>query len=466
MFLIRVKSHLLGKVLRTMPTPVTLMGSPFFVHISATWPRLEVPAAVDSHHIHTNPPAIDFFLHRPTMFLPIHPGQPSPTLGVGGYGPVILSARLQVLEVFKGDPGPEITVVNSDGLFRKGNEFLIYAATRSQNPLAVNTLARTNVVTEPYAVADLVWLRAYPTAPPTASIFGSATLGPGITDTPTISVTLTGPTALTASPSADHTYTFKDLPPGAYTVTTILPAGYTTARDKNTAAVTVAAKGCAEVDFPIRYDTHIRGLVTDAAGNPAPNVPIGLLKPAPAQSLIGFNIVNFQNTGPDGRYDFAMADPGDYWVAFNYPGPNSATPYVPVYYPSGSTQASAQLIHLGALDSSATRDNINLVLLPPLTPVTLHVHVVNPDGSPVKANVIANDSLTPNRGQGFTADANGNADITLFAGRSYTLVATTYDMHQPSCAGPVKFTAAAGLQLGTLTLDKTTTACSALKRSK
>ena len=253
------------------------------------------------------------------------------------------------------------------------------------------------------------------------------------------------------------------MPPGTYTVRAVLPAGYTTS-GKNTSTVTVAAKGCAEIDFPIRHDTHIRGTVTDITGNPVPNVPIDLLRPHPTQSLVGYTIVTSQNTGPDGRYDLAKADPGDYWVALNCLGSNSAAPYAPVYYPSGSTQASAQLIHLGSLGSSATRDNINLVLPPPLTPVTLHVHVVNPDGTPVvHAMVSVNDPLTPHYGMSATLDANGNADITLYVGRTYTLLATTNDMHQPSCAGSVKFSAAVGLQLGTLTLDKTTTACFALR---
>ena len=383
---------------------------------------------------------------------------------LGSSGGQIDRVRLQVLEVFKGNPGVEITVFGSDRMFGNGGGFLVYAEPNTQNKLVANMLERTGPLEYPQSADDLAWLRAYPTSPPTASIFGSATMGPGVTDTPTISVTLTGPTTLTATPAADHTYAFKDLPPGAYTVRAVLPAGYTTARDKNTAAVAVAAKGCAEVDFPIRYDTHIRGLVTDAVGNPAPNVPIGLLKPAPAQSLIGFNIVNFQNTGPDGRYDFAMADPGDYWVALNYFGPNSSAPYAPVYYPSGS-QASAQLIHLGALGSSATRDNINLVLPQPLTPVMLHVHVVNPDGTPVVQGMVSvDDPLTPHRGMAATLDANGNADITLFAGRDYSLTANTSGNREPSCAGPAKFIAKEGLQLGTLTLDKSIQECRALEK--
>jgi hypothetical protein len=382
------------------------------------------------------------------------------------------NVRLQVLEVFKGDPGSEITVVGTVEMFGRGGEFLVYAEPPVSAPSPLISAApvsqiraRTGPVTAPYAAADLAWLRAYPTAPPTANIFGSVSMGYGAANIPTISVSLTGPAALTTSSGADHTYAFKDLPPGTYTLTAAVPAGYTTMLDKNTAAVTVVAKGCAEVDFPIRNDTHIRGLVTDAAGNPAANAHVGLL--SPAQNRTGFNIVSSRRTAADGRYDFAMADPGDYWVALDYDGPNNNDPHAPVYYPSGSTQASAQLIHLGALGSSATRDDINLTLLPPLTAVTVRLHVANPDGTPVvQAHVIANDPLTPVQAMAATADANGNAGITLYADREYALVATSNGNREPACAGPVRFTAKEGLQLGTLTLDKTFNACRTLQHSK
>jgi hypothetical protein len=41
--------------------------------------------------------------------------------------------------------------------------------------------------------------------------------------------------------------TFKDLQPGTYTLTAVEPSGYTTL-GSDTSTVTVAAKGCAEID--------------------------------------------------------------------------------------------------------------------------------------------------------------------------------------------------------------------------
>jgi len=362
--------------------------------------------------------------------------------------------HFDVLEVFKGDPGHQITVSGGAGEFRQGEEYIIFA---SPNPTTQTMQTGVCMGNRSANDPDLAWLRAYPTAPPTARIFGNVGMGYGVTDIPAISINLSGEKSLSATTDAAHSYSFDDLPPGSYALTAVVPAGYTTTLAKNTTMVTVAAKGCAEVDWAVRHDTHIKGNVTDTAGNLVPDVPVGLLRPA--NNRTGFDIVAFLSTDSKGEYDFSKVAPGDYWVALYYLGPNNREPHVPVYYPSGANSSSAELIHLGPTD---TRENINLVLTPALHPVSIHLHVINPDGTPVvKAHVAAKDPLTPTQFIGATADANGDADITLYEGRTYSLEADTSGYREPSCAGPVKFVAKDGLQLGTLTLDKTIQECRA-----
>jgi hypothetical protein len=191
-----------------------------------------------------------------------------------------------------------------------------------------------------------------------------------------------------------------------------------------------------------------------------PRVQVGLLRPA--RNRTGFDVVASQSTDTKGNYDFSKIDPGDYWIALNYLGPNNNEPHAPVYYPSEASQSTAKLIHLGPTD---VRDKINLVLTPTLHPISFHVHVINQDGTPViKAHVIAEDPLTLPQALAARADENGDADITLYEGREYKLIARTSGEREPGCAGPVKFIAKEGLQLGTLTLDKTWSQCRALQR--
>jgi hypothetical protein len=371
--------------------------------------------------------------------------------------PMSEGVRFEVLEIFKGNPNREILVNGSAGEFREGQEYIVYASLNPDTRTAQTSVCSGNSDQD----RDLAWLRAYSTAPPTASIFGKVTMDYGVTDIPPISVKLTGGKSLTALSAEDHSYVFKDLQPGTYTLTAVVPSGYTTL-GRDTSTVTVVAKGCAEIDWAIRHDTHIRGTVTDTAGNPVSGAPIGLLRKA--QNRTGFDIATSQSTDTNGNYDFSKVEPGDYWVALYYLGPNNREPHAPVYYPSGVDSSSAELIHLGP---SGNLENINLVLTPALRPISLHVHVVNQDGTPViNAHVIASDPLTPTQAIAAVADDNGNASITLYEGREYRLIASTSGYREPACAGPVKFTAKEDVQLGTLTLDKTWDQCRRLQRTR
>lgn len=74
------------------------------------------------------------------------------------------------------------------------------------------------------------------------------------------------------------------------------------------------------------------------------------------------------------------------------------------------------------------------------------------------------DPVTPTQAMSATADENGDADITLYEGREYRLIASTSGNREPACAGPVKFIAKQGLQVGTLTLDKSWDECRALQK--
>lgn len=370
--------------------------------------------------------------------------------------------RFEVLEVFKGNPGREIVIRGSSGEFVEGKEYIVFSSPDPDMRTGQTSICNGNhLIENPDQDSEISWLRAYPAAPPTSNIFGNVTMGYGATDIPSIRIALAGQENLETYSAEDHSYAFTDLPPGRYTLTAILPAGYA-ALQSDTVTVTVTAKGCAEVDWAIRLDTHIKGTVTDTVGSPVSGARIGLLQPA--QNRIGFNIVTSQTTDANGNYDFSKVNPGDYWVALYYLGPNNNEPHAPVFYPSGSDSSSAELVHLGPWTNV---ENIDLVATPALHPISLHVHVVNPDGTPViEAHVIATDPLTPTEALSAIADENGDADITLYEGREYRLIGSTSGYREPACAGPVKFIAKDGLQLGNLTLDKTWDQCRMLQHAK
>jgi len=104
--------------------------------------------------------------------------------------------------------------------------------------------------------------------------------------------------------------------------------------------------------------------------------------------------------------------------------------------------------------------DVNFIAPAPLVPATVHTRVLHQDGTPVvNAHVDAIDAGNLGMFIRSIADASGYADMKLYAGRSYTLTATTSGYREPACAGPVTFTAKDRLLLDTLVLDKTVKEC-------
>jgi hypothetical protein len=365
--------------------------------------------------------------------------------------------RLEVLEVFKGDPGSEITITapEQDRSFTLGNETIVFANSYGTGKIyAGGICSRTHPLTDTREDADLAWLRAYPTAPPKATIFGSVSRHDRTPGRVAATLALTGEERHTAALDEKNNYKFENLLPGTYTVTASLPAGWVAYGPQT---VTVAAKSCAEVDWYVDYDSHIKGRVTDAAGKPLVGLSVSLLKPS--DNRVGYTYAaGLVTTSADGEYDVAKTAPGDYWVALYERGPtNNYLHYAPVFYPAASTTAGAKLLHLSA---SETLEGIDLVRPEPLQPAVVHARVKRPDGSPVdQAKFDAIDPAFPTRANPGTADETGQAELHLIAGREYLLTAWSEDGKQPECAGPVKFTAKDGLVLDVLTLDKSFHAC-------
>jgi hypothetical protein len=91
----------------------------------------------------------------------------SPYGGIGNNFGTIDRVHFQILEVFKGKPSPDITLLGTGGLFAKGVEYLVFAI-EPENPawVAADSCLRTKPVLDPQAVTDLTWLRTHRTVGP------------------------------------------------------------------------------------------------------------------------------------------------------------------------------------------------------------------------------------------------------------------------------------------------------------
>jgi hypothetical protein len=379
-------------------------------------------------------------------------GSYSPTQGPGFF-----RVRFSVLEMFRGESqSKEIDILTNDQSsacgfpFATGAEYLVFSSANAQsNELWTTTCSHTHEL-QGLEDADLAWMRGLTTAPKGATIYGSVLSVPSSTGPrAAATINLSGPESHSAVPDQTGKYSFDNLPPGQYTVSAALPTGLTSEANRS---VSLVEKSCSQIDWQVRYDGHIRGIVSDADGHPLPDMFIVLQRRDP-NSATAFADVDLKNTGPDGRYDFAPVSPGDYFVSVNHLGPSPTRPYPRIYYPNAELDSAASVIHLAA---SATADNIDVVLPNPWKTVTVRARVLLADGSPaVDADVNAYDINYLNSGEPNRADsgADGRVALSVYEGRTYYLVATISGGTQQRCAGPLRFIAKDGIEVGTILIN-------------
>jgi hypothetical protein len=332
-----------------------------------------------------------------------------------------------------------------------GAEYIVFASTNQQtNELWTSKCSRTHELELGKEDTDVSWLRGLAAAPPVATIYGTVFPPSGSTGpNPPVRINLDGSQSRSAVPDQNGRYAFPNLSPGVYTVSAVVPTGFTI---DDSRTVTLVEKACSQIDFWPRYDGHIRGVVTDSDGHPLQDIFMALQR-RDANFPTGFTEIDLKNTGFDGRYDFAAIPPGDYLVSANHLGPSLARPYPRFYYGNTESDADAATIHLTA---SGTAANINVTFPNAWKAVTVHARVLQPDGAPaISADVCAYDlnyqySSGPPRA---AADAQGRATLSLYEGRTYYLVGTISGGTQQRCAGPLKFVAREGVTLGAITIE-------------
>lgn len=374
------------------------------------------------------------------------------------HSPGYYRVRFSVLEMFTGEPRTqEIDILTNEQSsacgfsFVTDAEYIVFASTNQQtNELWTSHCTHTHELAPGKEDADVSWLRGRAVLPRVAGIYGTVFPASDSTNpNPLVRIDLRGSQSRSAVPDQNGRYVFPNLSPGVYTVSAVVPTGFTI-NDSRT--VTLVEKACSQIDFWPRYDGHIRGVVTDSDGRPLPDIFMAL-QSRDSNFATGFVEIDLKNTGFDGRYDFAPIPPGDYLVSANHLGPSLARPYPRFYYGNTESDAEAATIHLTA---SGVADNVDVRLPDAWRAVTMHARVLQPDGSPaINADVYAYDlnyqySGDPPRA---ATDAQGRATLSLYEGRNYYLVATVSGGTQQRCGGPLKFVAKDGVTLDTITIE-------------
>ncbi|HZQ42771.1 MAG TPA: hypothetical protein VFA99_05935 [Acidobacteriaceae bacterium] len=363
------------------------------------------------------------------------------------YGNGVYVVRFAVEELFRGDPtAREITVKTNQQSsacgfpFKDDGDYVVFTyKDQKTSELWTTHCSRTHEVTDAAEDADLVWMRGLGTASPTVRLFGSVYLPKGWTGG-SPSIQISGPANRTVLPDSMGQFSVDELPAGSYTVTTTAPNGLQS-RMKQATVLEVPPKGCANITASFEYDSHVRGHVRDAAGTAIPHLAIKLIRRGPIEPG---DYGHFAISDENGAFDFVGEPAGDYVVLANYDGPSPRNPYPPQYYGGGDWDPNtAGVVHLG---SSASVDNVDIVMPVAWKSMSIPVRVVMPDGSPVVGAGLwawAYDESFQASVEPFHAELrNGVGNVSVYAGRRYWLVATLNgpDGHQ-RCGGPVKFTA-------------------------
>jgi hypothetical protein len=371
--------------------------------------------------------------------------------------PGFIRAHFSVLETFKGTPQREITILTNEQSsacgfsFEEGGEYVVFAfAKQASDELWTSKCSLTHKLEAGKEDTDLTWMRGLLSAPGGATIFGKLVPPRGLeSKIPSPWIAILGPEVHRAVPDKNGHYAFNGLSPGEYTVSAVMPPGFAAPGERK---LTVADKGCAQVDWEVLYDSHIRGRITDAAGHPLQDIAMAL-KRRDSRMATGFADVNLGGTDSDGRYDFSRVPPGDYLISANNLGPSPTRPYPRVYYPNADSDLEAAEVHLAP---SGILEDIDITLPNAWKPVTVHTRVLQPDGSPATgAEIFARDidylwSVEPATA---TAGPDGRAVLSVYERRIYYLTSTMSGGTQQRCAGPLRFAAKDGAVLDAITVE-------------
>ncbi len=316
--------------------------------------------------------------------------------------------------------------------FVEGASYVVFANESSAWETWVTGIcSRTHRVLDPASDADLLWLRALPRAPNTATIYGTVRnfLGRNPDSTgrigllPGTTITISGPERQQISADGDGAFRVEGLQPGKYTVAAFAPEGYAAIPPVE---VSVEPKGCAEIQFETRVDGHIRGHLYFSDGRQASDI---FMIARNVGMRLGENF--YATTAGDGAFDFGPLTPGTYSFGVNPDGQSARGYSQKAMFPRN--------IVLGS--SEATQD-LRFVLPPdrPDPSVPVEVFVLDRQGRAVaNAQVLPDDATWTDYHSGdYRTDAGGRATLLLRKGSYYDIWA--YVSRAPGsqqCAEPI-----------------------------
>jgi hypothetical protein len=209
-----------------------------------------------------------------------------------------------------------------------------------------------------YASADLLYLRALPEIAEKTRLSGTVDLNdsvPGLSfhfagHLPNIKITISaakGKQYVTYT-NADGVYEFIGLPPGKYKVHADLPSHLKVSTySQNDVVITLAERGCDEVNIRAVPIASISGIVLDADGKAVPHLVLNLIYADKAGENLTRKNTQWTFTNDHGQFEFNELSPGSYVFGVNLDRePLGEAPFVRTFYPGVSNPSESQIITL------------------------------------------------------------------------------------------------------------------------
>jgi hypothetical protein len=299
----------------------------------------------------------------------------------------------------RGVDGPAQTVMTSvpDGAscgypFKEGGRYVVYAyRAKPGEPLRTNVCLRTRPVAD--AADDLLFFTSLSTEAPGSRVFGSIThsefnlasrdirqYGP----VPDIRLRLKNEDrTYQATSDARGRYEFAAIPPGRYDLAIELPLEFSSGdREKRVVDIT-DSRGCAEVNFVMRFNGRVTGSIRGPGGSPAAAVRVQMM-PIEHVDAKGVPQTIDAMTDSAGRFAFTAVTPGRYVLGvdlFRIPDvlPDPAVAFPVTYHPGTADPRRATVIELRGGELHALEP---MTLPPARRPYQLTGIVTSEDGTP------------------------------------------------------------------------------------
>src|SRR6266404_3039256 len=346
--------------------------------------------------------------------------------------------KFSVEQAYLGVEGADVEVATGMGGgdcgygFKLGERYLVYAYRSGENNrLATGICTRT----KPYSMAneDLEFLGTLSSMAPGVTIYGEIkrerervakgdVVPVGPLDDASLVVEGEGERKEVRA-DAQGRYRVSGLRPGKFKVTLQLPDELTVYKREQ--EVTVADRGCANVNYYVVDNGRISGRVFDSEGQAGSRLLLALVEADDLEPDSHYS--KLERTDDEGRYNFAAVPPGRYLLVVNltrYPQPDDPTNAYPrTFYPGSTDRSRAEVITLGAGENLRDRD---LRLPVRHSPSVISGKVLWADGTPVANASISFRDVTyqdPGIGNGGEADEKGHFTIKAYVGQVFVIEA-------------------------------------------